>query len=115
VKEIDDTDPGNWIQFGIFGEPGQALLAAIAANNDTVDHVVQVGVLTDPGKQAVIACAIVPAGAGFDGAPVVDLLAVVYPRPGGLFQTFTDGFYVRVPVTPSSTTIVTFYALLGTF
>lgn len=62
------------------------LYQLIAWNDDTVDHVLDVGIVYGgTGTPNTILSVTLPAGSGVGGVPSVDLLASLVPINGGLF------------------------------
>ena len=89
--------------------------ALLVSNRDTIAHVVNI-VLTHVGVLTVLGSTSVPAGAGFAGAPSVDIMAASFPSTQvGMNLTGADLLGVQLAVAVAATFDVSVTAVGGLF
>lgn len=60
------------------------LMSMVVENNDTIPHNLRIGLSPNNNIGSAVLTAIIPAGAGRNGIPTVDVLATALPLPAGM-------------------------------
>lgn len=112
IENADSTGAKDFLSSGYFA---LRIAAIMATNDDTIDHFVGVCILKAFGSERIFS-ALVPARAGYDDVPAVDLMDSFRTlTPAELILPVSTDLNVMVDVEMTSSTSIWLTALGGSF